>query len=222
MSNFLYVIHPKDVTTDFLEDVYNYLLQKYSNRILIKRLKTRDDHHEIFGTLQGMSNDFLYLFLGHGTSTALSGAITKDFEYPIYISENQLQVFEGKNIVLLSCRSNQFLKAYFKQCNIKSAIGFPNMITDKAETEYPEPNSIEEVVTVDDITAFRAIIVNCLKYSLEDYIVGNFSPSKLFDNIRLRIHRKLINFYREQTNKGCQPLGLMLSELSNDITFLGN
>ncbi|RIJ48700.1 hypothetical protein D1614_09205 [Maribellus luteus] len=222
MSKLLHIIHPKDNSTDFLEEIHTYLSEKYEERIHVSRLHTREDHNYIFKQMRQMPTDTLYLFFGHGTSTCLSGAITRDFEYPQYISDEQLQVFEGKNVVLLSCRSDQYLQKYFKQCNLKSAIGFPNMITDDIETEYPEPESFEEKVTSEDILAYRKILVDVMKYSLDDYLKGNFSSSQLIDRMRLRINRKLINFYKENPNKGHLPFGMMLSELANDVSYFSN
>ena len=215
----IHIIHPKDESTDFLDSITEYIEKYTSVEINLLRLQTKKDHFIFFELIQSINDDELILFFGHGTSKGLSGSVTKDFEQREFITEKQLKIFENKNIVILSCRSNQYLNSYFKECNLKSAIGFPNLITDYEEIEYHDDPKRVENLKQEDIDIFRKMIVDIIKFSLEDYINHNLSIQQLYNRIKLRINKKVINLYFETPNRGKLPLGKILNDMASDLKY---
>ncbi len=214
------IIHPKDDTTDFLEEIYLYLKENTSAEINVIRLTTKEDHSSFFEFIHEIDNNELILFLGHGTSSGLSGARTNFYQSDAFITERQLSVFKNKNLILLSCRSNQYLNTYFKDCGLKSSIGFPNLITDFQEIEeHDDPKRVEDI-TKEDIELFKNSIVNIVKYSLEDFILNNLTVFQLFNRIKLRTNKRIIKFYIEISNQGKLPLGKMLNDMVDGLIFL--
>lgn len=218
-NKIIHIIHPKDVTTDFLGEITSYIKEKTGVKINLLRLATKEDHLSFFEIVHKFEENELILFLGHGTSTGLSGASTNDYEQIEFITEKQLKIFETKNIILLSCRSNQYLKKYFKECNLKSAIGFPNLITDSEEIEHHDDPERLDDVSKDDIELFKKAIVEIIKFSLEDYISKNLSTNQLFSRFKLRISKRIINLYNKNPNKGKLPLGKMLNDMVDGLVF---
>lgn len=213
------IIHPKDDTTDFLEEIYSYIKINTGVEINLLRLESKEDHVEFFKLIHLFPNDELVLFLGHGTSTCLSGASTKEYELIEFISEKQLKVFEEKKVILLACRSDQYLKVFFENCNIKSAIGFPNLITDLNEVEYYHNSERLSNIIQGDIDIFKIAIVDVIKYSLEDFINNNLSFYQLFNRIKLRINKRVVKFYNTTPNKGKLPLGEMLNDMAIGLDY---
>lgn len=218
-SRKIHFIHPKDDSTDFLEEIYKYLSEKTNVEIKLLRLNNKNDHSDFFDIIPNIPENELILFLGHGTSLGLSGAITSEFQYLEFITDNQLFVFKNKQIILLACRSNQYLKTHFNKCDLKTAIGFPNLITDVDEIQYHDDQIRVEGLTAEDIELFKIIIVDVMKYSLEDYINNNLSIHQFYNRIKLRIHKRLIKLYNETPNKGKLPLGKMLNDMVEGMNF---
>lgn len=219
-NKIIHIIHPKDDSTNFLVAIYSYLLENTDAKINILRIANKEDHSNFYDIIPKIPNNELILFFGHGTSFGLSGARTKEYEEIEFITLKQLKVFADKNIILLTCRSNQYLKTHFDECIIKSAIGFPNLITDFEEVEYHDDPKRVENIKQEDINIFRNMIVGIIKYSLEDYINNNLTIQQLYNRIKLRINKRVINLYIETPNKGKLILGKMLNDMIDGLIFL--
>lgn len=213
----LHIIHPEDSTTDFLNLITEYIRELAEINLI--RLKTKADHFNFFELIHSIDKNELILFFGHGTSTGLSGAVTKDYENQEFITEKQLKIFSEKNIMILSCRSNQYLKSYFKECDIKSAIGFPNLITDHGEIEHHDDPERLNDVSVEHIELFKNVIIDVVKFSLEDYVTENLSMIQFYNRIKLRINKRIMKLYNEIPDKGKLPLGKMLNDMVDGMIF---
>lgn len=222
MNNTIHIIHPKDRSTDFLHEISEYLLKLKPSNIKIYRIDNRENHAEIFTVVPNLPPTDFIVFLGHGTSTALSGAITNSYDNQEFICENQLKIFKGKEILLLACRSNQYLKKYHKDSNLRTSIGFPNMITDHEEIDFHDDQNRISDITPEDIEKFRGILVDVIKYSLEDYIHNNLSVSQLYNRIKLRLNKKVISIYLTDSTTNKLPLGKMINDLVDDMVIFRN
>lgn len=216
----IHIIHPKDESTDFLNSITEYIKSKTSVEINLLRLETKEEHSVFFELVHSINNDELILFFGHGTSSCLSGAITNVFEAPEFITEMQLKIFENKNVLILSCRSNQYLKSYFKECNLNSAIGFPNLITEYSEIEHHDEAERFDDISLEDIELFKTAIVEIVMFSLEDFIINDLSFHQFFNRLKLRINKRIIKLYIQVPNKGKLPLGKMLNDMVDGLIYL--
>jgi hypothetical protein len=215
----IHIIHPKDDSTDFLEGIYKDVCPLPEIETTILRIISQDEYFAFFKMIPTLPNNELVLFLGHGTSTALSGPRTRDFEIETLIGQSELKIFDHKNVVLLSCRSNQFLKSFFKERNLRSAIGFPNLITDFAEVEHHDNPERLQNITQEDIELFKTNLVEIIKYSLEDYVNNELNIFQFYNRIKLRINKRVIKLYKENPKNGKLPLGKMLNDMADGLSF---
>ena len=214
------IIFPKDDTTDFLNDIVNEI-NKYGECV-VHRLETSKDHDEIFGIIRDVDDSDLVLFLGHGTSNALSGAFTPSTQFGPLIKDLQLKLFQRKRVILLSCRSSEYLIKYGKECKLKSAIGFPNLITDWLDVEYPENPKEVEGISKTDVDYFRKAIIRIISKSLSDYLKSDLSFYGLHNRIKQRASVELSVLYKNSFNSKEIPLGRMIRSLRDEIFFLGD
>ncbi|RZL46415.1 MAG: hypothetical protein EOP00_15090 [Pedobacter sp.] len=219
-----HIVFPKDGTTDFLQGIIDYLIDEADADIKVHRLETAKEHEYFLSNAEeDIPDTAIVIFMGHGMSSALSGADTPEYSYNgAFIKNEQLSIFKNKKVILLSCRSTDYLETYFTECNLKAGIGFPNLITDIQDTYYPDDPDRVKGVLAPDILLFRQLIVDILKYSLEDFIKYNLPFYQIFTRIQLRVQRALINFYKENIGVELLPLGKMIYDLNKGLSFRGN
>ncbi|RZK26648.1 MAG: hypothetical protein EOO43_02185 [Flavobacterium sp.] len=221
-ANFHFVF-PKDETTDFLQEVIDHIIDNTEANVTIHRLSTVDEHVNFFANAQTLiPRNATIMFMGHGMSYAVSGAHTPDLTYGPYVSENQLSIFKDRKVVLLTCRSNEYLNNYGLESGLKAGIGFPNLITDDYELIHPDEPERVNGVTNQNVKDFRRCLLDIIKFSLEDYINLELSFYQLFKRIQIRVQRHLIGFYTNNRNLGKLPYGKMLYDLNHGIEFIGN
>ena len=220
----LHIIFPKDSSTDFLQEIVHYL-EDNSTTVPIKvhRLKTSEEHSYVIDNAQTeFAQNSTILFLGHGMSSAISGASTQDYIHPrALIQESELAIFQERNLVLLSCRSDEYIRKYAWEAKLKCAIGFPNLVTDEYDRYGSEEDWVKKV-SIDDIDLYRGVIVDVLKYSLEDYIENGLSLFQLYKRIRLRAQRKFMLYCKSLPKGDKPPYWHMLFDLSQGVIITGN
>jgi len=214
MSKKICIIHPVDPTTDFLDQIYMGL---DDSQINLLRLKNKSDHDSFY---ESPPEEKRVLFLGHGTTDSLNGAMNDNYEQKHFISEKQLTVLSKKDVILFSCRSNQYIKKFLKECNLNNGIGFPNMITDIEEIPYYDDPERAEELTQEDINIFKQMLVRIMKNSLSDFILLDLSLDEYYNRIKLRINVEIINFYKEK--KDISSLGKMLLDLRKGLLIKRN
>jgi len=222
-NSIIYFIFPKDETTDFLDEIFNHVSTKTEANITLHRIETISDHTSFLDK----ANDILpengtIIFMGHGMSTALSGASIGTSSYGPFISESELSIFKNRKVVLLTCRSTEYLKQFGKDCGLKAGLGFPNLITDPYEILYPEEPERVNGIKNTDIDLFKKLLVDIVKYSLEEYIIEKLSFYEFYKRIKLRVQKALIQYYSLNPCKGKTPYGKMLYDLNDGISIIGN
>ncbi|MBW7941595.1 MAG: hypothetical protein H3C64_04170 [Candidatus Kuenenia stuttgartiensis] len=219
-NNSIHFIHPVDDTTNFLSEILYYLQENTEVDITLFRLKEPEDHTNVLKSIEQTSDATTIVFMGHGMSSALSGATVGTYSYGNFISEHALNVFKGKKVMLLTCRSNEYLKNYGRESRISAGIGFPNLVTDSYETLYPEENAdrINGIIE-SDIAQFRILLVNIVKFSLRDFILRDLSFHQLFTRLKLRSQKALLEYYRMNPKRGLIPYGKMLYDLNDGLYY---
>ncbi|MDQ3192757.1 MAG: hypothetical protein M3Q58_14275 [Bacteroidota bacterium] len=219
----LHVIFPKDGTTDFLEEIIDYLKNQTKAIITVHRINDLEQQLDFKSNI----GDFIpinsnVLFIGHGTSSSLRGPVVPLNSFGPFFSESELSLFKTHRIILLTCRSSDYLKKYGKESGLKAGIGFPNLITDYYEIIYPEDPHRVTGLAESEIILFRNVLVDIVKFSLEEFINGNLSFFQLYKRIKLRSQKALIKFYNRNHDKGKLPYGKMLYDLNDGLGFIGN
>lgn len=190
-------IYPKDETTDFLQPIYDILVEKFHSVGLMGDPTDDDEYLEKLEKLVKESD--LIVFLGHGMSRQLHGL---NFN-PIVCEENgNIDWFKGKNLLLFSCYSADFLRRY----NLTHSVGFGVIPTSLIDIEARKFHNCDlSFLTEYDLFKIRDKIVNIWKRTL-------------FDIIDFNIDTFQINF-KFNTNIEIVDVLLNMKEYKNYITI---
>lgn len=148
MNNVL-CIFPKDPTIEFLEPLFDEICERYSAMPLIGDPQDDDDYLDKLVELSSRCDTII--FLGHGSSKVLYGV---NFNELIH-SEN-VDVFRGKNLILFSCNSVDFIK----KNSLTRAMGFGFVPTSDYDVEEGKLHSLslKNLSTPDIIYIQNAIV----------------------------------------------------------------
>ena len=109
MNNIL-CIYPKDATTEFLRPVYNAICAK--PHVVGLELDTIEDDDFLEKLSDHLANADGVFFLGHGSSTCLYGT---NLHPLIEDKMGNIEVLRNKSLILLACKSAEFIKNYHFQ-----------------------------------------------------------------------------------------------------------
>lgn len=221
----IFFIHPIDKTTDFLSGITNFLFSKYKDYIDLYRLEdNRDSIAKCLELINSCDIDTLIVFLGHGSSNCLCGARigTASVEH-FFIAEEGLAIFRGKNILLLSCRSEEYLNCYSDELGLRFSIGFGDIPTESEEIEHLQRISAEyDNITEHILNEFKEHIVNVIKLSLADIIDNKLTALDLYNRIKLRINKKISIILLENRNEKNRKIALLLYGLKTESKLFGD
>ncbi|RWY47477.1 hypothetical protein [Mucilaginibacter gilvus] len=123
------LIFPIDDSVEFLRPIVDFLLKTFEN--IIQFEPAYGKYLEIDDEIQ------LVIFIGHGTSSVLCGNLLQDGEkYKFLDIINASVLFADLSIMLLSCRSIDFIKNVRHNVALKSFLGFGDMPTDWNHIAY--------------------------------------------------------------------------------------
>ncbi|MEM6298114.1 MAG: hypothetical protein AAF740_05430 [Bacteroidota bacterium] len=152
MNKKVLIIHPHDKSTSFLERIRNYLSFELQNSVHYFNIKPNElSHNECLKVIKDFPSSGLVLFMGHGRSNCLYGAVGDDYgtmpsedailEHPDryfsnenYINLENVGVFREKKVIALTCNSNDQIGREAIRSGAKVFLGFGNL-----------PTSIEEL-----------------------------------------------------------------------------
>jgi hypothetical protein len=193
------IVFPEDPSTSFLDDIIKYLGKSVDSTMYdVVRVKPAEEFHE--ETLKEIQNPQYkaIAFFGHGTSVSLYGARSADYKNENFIATKQFNVFKEKELILVSCDSSILLKKN-KNAGFSNSIGFGDLPTD-----WNDIQSAREVdanayngFTEENLTLFKACLVEIVKFSLTDYLRDKLTIKELFDLIILRTNKRIVSFFLE-------------------------
>lgn len=204
-------IYPKDQTTEFLQPIYNLLVEKFHAVGLIGDPTDDDEYLEKLEHLVKESD--LIVFLGHGTSRELYGY---NFN-PIVCEENSnINWFKDKNLLLFSCYSADFLKRY----NLTNSVGFNVIPTSLIDVEARKFHNCDlSFLKEVDLFNVRDKIVNIWKrtlFDITDFNLDTFQINFNF-NINIEIVDILINMKKDKHHA---TIADILYYIKEDMTYL--
>ena len=168
--NKILIIHPHDNTTDFLKPIYNNLRnhRDYEEKIILHRPTASSENQEMILSIIRKNIYNLVLFMGHGKSNALYGAVNeyRNIDEKGFINEQNIDVFKDKSVISLSCKSNEKIAILSIKAGAKVFVGFGNLPTDwNSEIGQDEGLTKKDVNEFNSI--FKLIVFEALYYSLE-------------------------------------------------------
>lgn len=209
--NKILCIYPKDQTTEFLQPIYDILVEKF-HAVGLMGDPTDDDEY-----LEKLENRVkesdLIVFLGHGTSRQLYG-----FNFnPIVCEENaNINWFKDKDLLLFSCYSADFLMRY----NLTPSIGFDVIPTSLIDVENRKFHNCDlSFLKQADLFNIRNKIVNIWKRTLFDIIDFNLDTFQINFNFNVNIEIVDVLVNREE-DKNYTTIADILYYIKDDMMYL--
>jgi len=165
MSKQIICIYPYDLTTNFLEPIYNIL--KTQSNFIDYRIDTTEgpEVNQMKEKILKLNpENCILFFLGHGCSNCLYGS-PKNGEFIPLLTLQDLSLFCNYSGFILACRSNEFLNNH-----ICSYIAFGNMPTETSEIIAERDFDLNYCKGIDDISIeiYKTSIVDIISQTIRD------------------------------------------------------
>lgn len=204
-NNNILIIHSLDDTTKFLLPFQ----ENFPNFYIVLENNDERSKYDITNKISLQKEDSIIIFLGHGTTLGLLAP-----EENLFIDKGiGDSIFSNKNILLLSCKSNQFITALK---TYKQAIGFGDIPSSKEEISYED----ECKLTEDDIERFNNTYVNAIIKSLELLLAGKIIFSELPKYIEFYINKEINNILLNKSKENRRELAKLLFKFKNEMTYM--
>lgn len=212
----IYCFHAIDNTTSFLS-VFSELDCSTYNTIK----PTDESLNETLDTLQNLPPKSTIVFLGHGHTTGLYSPEGDFFRRRIFINaEIGNRIFNGHNILLLSCRSGEFI-TQITDCN--NIVGFGNIISSINEVihEAEFTGSFREL-SEEDINAFNDFYVKAIMATLNLYVAGKISFKEIPKWISFKVNSEINSILKNKEQVNRLEVARLLFELRNEMVIKSN
>lgn len=216
MAKKLLIIRPYDKSTNFLERIKNHLQGEFSENLHYFNVKPNETSHtQCLSTIQDFSADGLLLFMGHGKSNCVCGAKgdyygtlenelvkaeepDKYFYEDNFINEQNIDVFNEKKVISLSCNSNGQFGRKSVENGAKVFLGFGNLSTSIEELIEQGEESKSGISLGRIAQALKTEINDIIKKSIVIGIHKNYSFNQLVDLIWFVTNQKICHYLVNQ------------------------
>lgn len=207
MDKNILIIHPYDKTTTFLDRIKNHLQTEFQDNLHYFSVKTNEESHmECLDAIRRFSENGLILFMGHGRSNCLFGAIADEGEAMVsnearlespdryyknenFISFDNIHEFTGKKIVCLTCNSNAQIGREAVSKGAKVLLGFGDL-----------PTSIEELKELGE-NGKKGMSLERIEQALKTEINYIIKTSIRIGILKGHTFRQLVNLINIITNQ---------------------
>lgn len=206
-------IFPSDETLSS----FNPLIEKINKEIDVIKMEV-DDMGNVLEKLRILPDNADILFIGHGASHCLYGAI-EDGEKTIFINSKNVEILKNKNIIALSCRSSEFL--YTHRHLFNSYLGFGNIPSDWEEVlAERDLGDINYLATIDknDLQYYVDKITTISIYGLLNFLVHR-SFEKTYLDYRMNFNKYIYELALNKERENFKGLIKLFFETKNDMTF---
>lgn len=240
MENELLIVHPYDKSTFFLDRIKNYLQSQFPANSHYFSIKPNEaSHKECLTTISNFSSNGLILFMGHGKSNCLYGAKgdyfgtleneevkiespEKYFYLEDFINKANLQVFNEKKVISLSCRSNEYIGRISIESGAKVFMGFGDLPTSKAELILQGEGNKSGISLSTIEGALKTEINYIMKKSIHIGILKRKSFSQLLDLIYFITNQKICYYLTQKKMSERKLIANYLYNFKNEIRIYGN
>ncbi len=177
-------IYPQDITTDFLSPLCDFICSTFGATEIGFDTSRDDDPHEAI--YAGIRNAQTIFFLGHGRSDCLYASVMDNDKL---IEKSNVSLLERKQLFLLACDSDQFIKNY----ELSNATGFGFLPTSKDDVDRRRKHHKVDIsgTTQQDVDCFKAAMVNSLIKSLSKETMDD--PSLFAERLRFNASVEIID-----------------------------
>lgn len=216
MSN-LFFIHALDETTSFLSVFQEHFR---SNFYIIE--PNKDSVNNSIKYLQEIPDNSIVIFLGHGHSTGLYTPEADSFEkYTFVDKSNGNDLFANKKVILLSCRSSEFIS----RINLSNQIiGFGNILSSVEElgVEASLETGGYRDLSEDDIDYFNSSYCFAIISALKLYNSGIYLFKDMPVLIEFYVNKKINETLLNKAVNNRVEIARLLFEFRNEMLFLEN
>ena len=208
-------VFPVDDSTTFLEPV-RIVLEKKLDATIIRGDTTKEEHRkEIMAQLCELTEQDVFVFMGHGASCCLYGSPQGGELQPLF-GKGAISLPKRVGSLLISCRSGDFIRSE----QLVNAIGFGEIPATWEEIRRlrDEDRGCYSGVDENTIPEYRNSLVQALCGALR--LWNPSSPLRqLYQNIRLCITGQIVRLHLDQTLAQEQKQGLfeMLYGLKREV-----
>ena len=202
------IVHALDETTQFLlpfkEEFPNFYWEV--NNI-----------HDTLDEIAKKTENSVVVFLGHGHST---GLYPPNDIHNVFINKDiGDKIFINKNVLLLSCNSNQFIQ---KLTTYKHIIGFGDILSSIEEVRIRSENEANICISDEDIKWFNDTYIQSIIKTLKHLLKGQIEFSEVAKYIEFYINKEINRTLKDKTNINRKERAKLLFEFKNDMIFKCN
>ncbi|WP_405376874.1 hypothetical protein [Nonlabens sp. Asnod3-A02] len=216
MSKKVLIIHPYDKSTSFLDRIKNHLLAEFHDSVHYFSIKPNErSHKECLEVIKKFSGNGLLLFMGHGKSNCLYGAKADNYgtlenelikaEQPDsyfyednFINIHNIEVFNEKKIISLSCNSNAQLGKKSVENGAKVFLGFGDLPTSIEELKEQGEESKNGISLGKIEQALKTEINDIIKKSIRIGINKDYNFLELVKLIQFITNQKISHYLVNQ------------------------
>ena len=211
MINKILIVHALDESTEFLS-VFKEAFEEHYFAITSNEQEEID---KVYSKIKELNDNDIFIFLGHGTSYGLFAPSSTDIR--IFDKNSANEMFESKNIVLLSCKSSDFIR---ELSTYKRIIGFADI-----------PSSMNEIiaerdivgnqrnVNEEDIKRYNKCYTNSIIKALKLLFHNKITFSELAKYIDFFLNKEIISILEDKGKENRKDLAELLFEFRNEIVF---
>ncbi len=205
------IVHTLDDSTEFLS-VFKEAFEKHYFAIKSNKQEEIDKVHT---KIKELNDDDIFIFLGHGASYGLFAPSSTDIK--IFDKNSANEMFEGKNIVLLSCKSSDFIG---ELSTYKRIIGFGDIPSSMNEI-IVERNIVgnQRNVNEEDIKRYNKCYTNSIINALKLLFHNKITFSELTKYIEFFLNKEIISILEDKSKENRKDLAKLLFEFKNEMVF---
>ena len=206
------IVHALDETTQFLLPFKEEFPEFY--------WEVKVDSSNIQDTLNKItqkSENSIIVFLGHGHSNGLYAPNNRD---NIIIGKDIAnKIFINKNVLLLSCNSNQFIE---KLETYKHIIGFGDILSSMEELRTRSEYEANICISDEDIKWFNNTYIQSIIKTLRHLLKGQIEFNEVAKYIEFYINKEINRILRDKTIINRKERAKLLFEFKNEMFFRCN
>lgn len=213
MNNYkdVLIIHPIDQSTTFLAEFEKHFKKNYcsfdNDKTKITQVKNK------LGDLETKS---LIIYIGHGSSSGLYEP-NEEGDYDKYFLDVNWgnHFFEDHDVILLSCKSSEFIQKLY---NCKNIIGFGNIVSSFTEVKISnEKTGIKKNLIPEDVDYFNNCYVSSIIKSLKLLISDKIKFNQMSVFIEYFINKEINNVLKNKSIENNVEIARLLFEFRNEM-----
>lgn len=211
MINKILIVHALDESTKFLS-VFKGDFEEHYFAITSNKQEEIDKVHS---KIKELNEDDIFIFLGHGASYGLFAPSSTDIK--IFDKNSANEMFQRKNIVLLSCKSSHFIR---KLSTYKRIIGFGDIPSSMKEiTAERDSLGTERDIYEVDIKRYNESYTNSIIKALKLLFHEKITFSQLAKYIEFFLNKEIISILEDKGKENRKDLAKLLFEFRNEMVF---